>query len=273
MIGVVATVIFATALQTATPTRPATWGLPLEGEEAEEFLRTAKVVSVETFKTTAITRPKKVELSDGKRTAHALLKTVDEYDPFKRFADGGVELQFTDSFEYEIAAYELDKLLGLGLVPPAIRRRINREVGSLSLWVEGAMTEWERLKVKDIHPPDLEAWNQQMHTVRLFLQLIYDTDYNNINNLLVTPDWKIYKIDASRAFRNHLELRKEESLERFSRRVLAALSALTEDDLDEHLGKWLTKRQIESLWVRRNLILELAARRVAEKGEDAVLFD
>ena len=159
MISVVATVIFAAALQAATSAPPPTWGLPLEGKEAEEFLRTAKVLSVETFKTTAITRPKKIELSDGKRTAHALFKTVDEYDPLKRFADGGVELQFTDSFEYEIAAYELDKLLGLGVVPPAIRRRINREVGSLSLWVEGAMTEWERLKVKDIHPPDL-SWDR-----------------------------------------------------------------------------------------------------------------
>ena len=146
-------------------------------------------------------------------------------------------------------------------------------MGSLSLWVEGAMTEWDRLEVRDVHPPDLEAWNKQMHTLRLFLQLIYDTDYNNINNMLVTPDWKIYKIDASRAFRNHFELRKEKSLVRFSRPVLAALGALTEDDLEERLGKWLTKRQIESLWVRRTLILELAERRVAAEGEDAVLFD
>ncbi len=127
--------------------------------------------------------------------------------------------------------------------------------------------------VRDVHPPDLGAWNRQMHTVRLFLQLIYDTDYRNINNLLVTPDWKIYKIDASRAFRNHLELRKEDSLQRFSRPVLAALRSLTEEELEERLGQWLSKRQIKALWVRRNLILELAERRIAEEGEDAVLFD
>lgn len=267
------TAILVMALQSVSPTPAATWGLPLEGEAAEEFLRTATVESVKDFKTRAITRPKKVKLSDGERTAFAVFKTIDEREALKHFDDGQVEFQFTDSFEYEIAAYELDKLLGLGLVPPTVRRRINREVGSLSLWVEGAMTEWERLKVKNIHPPNLEEWNRQMHTVRLFLQLIADTDYKNINNLLVTPDWKIYKIDASRAFRNHLELRKEKSLQRFSRSVLASLRALTEDELEERLRKWLTKRQIESLWVRRNLILELADRRVAEEGEDAVLFD
>ena len=78
----------------------------------------------------------KVELSDGTRSLSAVFKTVDEYEPVKRFDNGEVELQFTDSFEYEIAAYELDTILGLGIVPPAIRRRINRDVGSLSLWVE-----------------------------------------------------------------------------------------------------------------------------------------
>jgi len=135
------------------------------------------------------------------------------------------------------------------------------------------MTEWERLKVRDIHPPDMVAWNKQMYTIRLFLQLIYDTDYNNANNLLVTPDWKIYKIDSSRAFRRHKKLRHEESLERFSRSVLASMRALTSEKLNTNLGPWISKGQIESLWVRRGLILELADRRITKLGEDAVLFD
>jgi hypothetical protein len=135
------------------------------------------------------------------------------------------------------------------------------------------MTEWERIEVKKEHPPDLMAWNEQMYTIRLFLQLIADSDYTNINNLLVTPDWKIYKIDSSRAFRNSLELRREGSLERFSRRVLSSMRALDRTALEERLDPWLTKKQIEALWARRGLILELADRRVAEQGEDAVLFD
>ena len=169
------------------------WGLPLHGEQAEDFLRTAAVLSVRPLKSKAVTRPMKVELSDGTRFFSAVFKTIDEYEPVMRFDNGEVELQFTDSFEYEIAAYELDTMLGLGIVPPAIRRRINRHVGSLSLWVEGAMTEWERFEVKKEHPPDLMTWNEQMYTIRLFLQLIADSDYTNINNLLVTPDWKIYR--------------------------------------------------------------------------------
>jgi hypothetical protein len=230
-------------------------------------------MSVRALKSKAVTRPQKVELSDGSLTWSAVFKTVDEFQPVKRFENGEVELKFTDSFEYEIAAYELDKMLGLGIVPPAVRRRINSEVGSLSLWVAGAMSEWERIEVYKKSPPDLAAWNEQMYTIRLFLQLIADSDYTNINNLLVTPDWKIYKIDSSRAFRTHMELRREGSLERFSRRVLASLRALDRDELETRLDPWLTKKQIEALWVRRGLILDLADRRVAERGEEAVLFD
>ena len=110
--------------------------------------------------------------------------------------------------------------------------------------VEGSITEWERLKVRDIHATDTMAWNNQMYTIRLFLQLIYDTDYQNASNLLVTPGWKIYKIDSSRAFRTHKELRNEESLGRFSRPVLESLRALTKEQLEAHLGKWLSKPQI-----------------------------
>ncbi len=265
--------IFALLLFIAAPPPAADRGLPVEGQVAEEYLRTSKIVSIRNFETKAVTRPKKVELNDGDRGCFAVFKTINEYVPKKQFADGVTELQFSDSYKYEIAAYELDKLLELGIVPPAVERRIDGEVGSLSLWVEGSITEWERLKVRDIHPTDTMAWNNQMYTIRLFLQLIYDTDYQNASNLLVTPDWKIYKIDSSRAFRTHKKLRNEESLGRFSRPVLESLRALTKEQLKAHLGKWLSKPQIQSLCLRRGLILDLAGRRIAELGEDTVLFD
>ena len=273
MTPVFATVILILSMQAGDPTPTPGWGLALQGAEAEHFLRTAEIVSVRDARTKGITRPKLVVLSDGKRTLRAAFKTVDEYESMKHFARGKSELQFTDSFKYEIAGYELAKLLGLDIVPPTVKRRINREVGSLSLWVEGAMTEWERLKEKHVHDPDTVAWNNRMYTIRLLLQLTYDTDYTNVSNLLVTPDFKIYKIDFSRAFRNHHELRREDSLHRFSRPVLERLRALTREKLDECLGDCLTKAQIKALWARRGLILELADRRVAEEGEGAALYD
>ena len=265
--------VLVVVIQVAMSAAAGDWGLPIEGSMAEEFLENSEVISVRNFDTKAITRPKRVELSNGELNCFAVFKTIEEYVPKKEFADGGKELQFSDSYRYEIVAYELDKLLDIGIVPPAVERRIDGDVGSLSLWVEGSITEWERLKERQIHPPDTEAWNNQMFTVRLFLQLIYDTDYQNVNNLLVTPDWKIYKIDSSRAFRTHKKLRNEEALERFSRPVLESLRNLTREELKANLGMWLSKYQIQALWVRRGLILDLADRRIEEFGEDKVLFD
>jgi hypothetical protein len=248
-------------------------GLPLTGRASEDFLTNARIVAVKDFETLAVTRPQKVELTDGHRTCYAVFKTIDEREPKRNFSDGTSELRFSDRYQYEIAAYQLSKLLDLDIVPPTVERRIGRHSGSLSLWVEDSITEWERLEVRDIHPRDVAEWNDQMYTIRLFQQLIYDTDYRNINNLLVTPDWKVYKIDSSRAFRCHEKLRREESLERFSRHVLESLRSLSEEQLKTHLRPWLSKKQISALWVRRNLILDLAERRIAECGEDAVLFD
>lgn len=267
-----ATVVLTLALQGSAPATMPRPGLALDGEEAEQFLANAEVVSIATI-SSGVTRPMKVELSDGRRSCFAAFKIVDEQAMRQRFADGTVELHFSDSWEYEVAAWELDKLLGTGLVPPAVKRQIGRNVGALSLWVDGAITEVERLEITKERAPDIEAWNRQVQTVRLFWQLIYDTDYRNARNLLVTPAWKIYKIDASRAFRTHSELLEDVALERFSRRVLAALAALDRETLEARLGKWLDRQQIDALLKRRALILELAERRTSELGEEATLFD
>ena len=38
------------------------------------------------------------------------------------------------------------------------------------------MDEVERVKLKK-EPPDLDAWNNQMYKIRLFDQLVYDSDH------------------------------------------------------------------------------------------------
>jgi len=70
-----------------------------------------------------------------------------------------------------------------------------------------------------------------------------------------------------------MKLRSEKSLQQFSRRVIRSLQALNRDELKKTLRPWLSKKQIEAVWVRRGLILELAERRIAEHGVEAVLFD
>ncbi|RLE28465.1 MAG: hypothetical protein DRJ61_16360 [Acidobacteria bacterium] len=254
--------------------------LVLTGEAAEKFLKTAEITALEEFDTKGITKPRKATLTDGNITVKAVFKTVDEFYPKQKLTTGRMVFKLRDRWQHEIAAYEMDKLLGLGIVPPTVERKIRRETGSLSLWVNGTMTEWHRKKVKKLSPPSAQEWNDQMFTIRLFMQLTWDTDYNNISNLLIDADWKIWKIDSSRAFLPPKKLRREGGLTRFSRPVLQALEELTREEFEEKLGPWLAKDQMKGLWARRIRILELAQERiedaqerVEENGEEAVLYD
>jgi len=246
-------------------------GLSLKGQEAEAFLKTARVVLKEPLGT-GITHPERVTLVDGDRRLRAIWKTVNEHKAgMQKLENGGSEFDFRDSYRAEVAAYELDKLLGLDLVPPTVERRIDGRVGSLQLWVEKAMTEFER-KQKGLEPPDLELWNQQMHKVRLLHQLTYNTDHQNIRNVLLAPSFRVYAVDNSRAFHVQTDLLQPGDLVRFSRAVVARLAALDKASLKEHLGPWLGGMQIDGLLARRNKILAIVKQRVAEKGEAEVFY-
>jgi len=139
------------------------------------------------------------------------------------------------------------------------------------MWVEGAMTEADR-KQKKLAPPDPRAWNEQMYKVRLLHQLTDNTDYRNIRNVLSDPSFRVYAVDCSRGFTIYADLRGEKELLRFSRSVIEALGALDRPTLDAKLGRWLGSPKIEGLLKRRDRILALAAKGVAERGEAAVLY-
>jgi len=261
---------FAFQSGAAVPNEPA---LAIRGEAAETFLRNAKVVALEEYDTKGITKPRKAVLTHGGLTLRAVFKDVDEFIPEVKLAGGRTLFRLEDDYKHEIAAYELDKLLGLDLVPPTVERKIGREWGSLQMWISGAMTEWQRQMIEQLSPPDLARWNDEISTLKVFLQLIWDTDYNNISNIMVDESWKIWKIDSSRAFYVDNELRREAALTRFSRRMLTSLENLDRTELETTMKRWLDKRQIRALWERRCRILELAAVRVAELGEDEALYD
>jgi len=249
---------------------PKASGLPLQGHEAEEFLRVATIVDREPVGE-GITRPDRVTLTDGARSFRAVWKTIDVHKPGQQRMERGWEFDFRDSWKNEVAAYELDKLLGLGLVPPTVERRLENRTGSLQLWVEQAMTEKDR-KQRKLEPPHLPRWNNQLHNVRLLHQLTHNTDFQNIQNVIADPTFRIYAIDNSRAFRIQTELIAPDDLQCFSRTVLEKLKALDLPLLEEKLGPWVNKMQIEGLLARRDLILKIVEKRIKQKGEGPVLF-
>jgi len=239
-----------------------------QGSAIEEFLSHAKVTALKDIGK-GVTLPQKATLEMDGVTEFGVFKTIDESAKVKQL-DRSVELEFQDSWKTEVAAYELDKLLGLGMVPATVERTYNGKKGSLQFWVTSKMSEAERFK-KKLQPPTKFDWDEQIARIRMFDNLIYNTD-RHMNNLLITEDWKIRLIDHSRTFRPFEQLKDPKQLTRFSRSLLEKMEALDESILKERVGNYLTPYQIQGLLKRRDAMVALSKKLVAEKGAGAVLY-
>lgn len=238
--------------------------------DIETFLATAHSGGLRTI-STGVTGTRRMTLDDGALHHDAQLQTIDESKTSFEGTNGTTELNFRDSYKYNIAAYELAKLLGINMVPPYVERSMGGSRGSLSWWIDNAMMESERYK-KNIAIPDLESWNRQMYAVRVFHELVYDTD-PNLGNLLITKDWQLWLIDFTRAFRLQENLHQPKNLVRCDRRLLAKLRQVNQQTLKEKLGRWLTKGEIHALDARRAKIVRFFDNEIKSKGEAAVLYD
>jgi hypothetical protein len=242
----------------------------LSRAEMEEFLIKAKVVERRNL-SMGITNSQRATLDDGRLKHDAHIQIVDiQKTSFQTVR--GTELNFRDSYKFNMAAYELDKLLELNMVPVSVERKVGGNMAAVTWWVDDAlMTELNRKK-KKVEPPNLHSWNQQMYVCRVFDQLIYNTD-RNLGNLVITKDWKIWMIDHTRAFRMLLALENPKNLVRCDRKLLAKLRELNKDALKKGLGRYLNLSEIEGLLARRDKIVNFFDEQISKKGEAAVLFD
>lgn len=242
-------------------------------EQMKDFLKTARVIRTRST-TKGITAPKRVTLSNGTITHDAVFQAIDDRQMVAnlRGSRGATtELNFVDSYKYNIAAYNISGLLGLDhMMPVYVERRWNGQVGSISWFVETMMDEGERLK-KKVEPPSATDWNYQMYRMRVFASLTRDTD-RNVGNVLITPDWKVMMIDFSRAFRLQTELIYAKDLGKIDRALLAKLEELSFDAVKKVTDDFLTKSEIEAVMKRRDILVAHFKKLIAELGEDKVLY-
>jgi hypothetical protein len=245
----------------------------LSEEQMKEFLLKAKIVAGK-HTSKGITSPYRLTLTDGKITHDARFQSVDERKSKMEFFNGTVEYNFRDSYQFDLAAYELAKLLGLGdMLPVTVERSWNGKKGALTWWLPVQMDEATRLS-KKIVPPDVDAWNKQMYKKRIFAELVYDTD-PNLTNVLISKDWHLWMIDFTRAFRLYKELRLPKNVSEYKceRQLLERLRKLDRAELTQKTKEYLSKSEIDGVMARRDKIVAIFEDLIAKKGETEVLYD
>ena len=151
---------------------------------------------------------------------------------------------------FEVAAYLIDRLLGLNLIPPTVMRRVNGKLGSLQFFVEGGQNPY----VTGGAP------SQEM---KMLDYLIGNTDRTG-KNYLVLPGGRQVAIDHGLAFRvgfSRLPIwNVQQSLPRPE--VFSRLVALEDLTITNELKGLLSQEAIRNLIARKNYFVTEALKLV-----------
>jgi len=250
----------------ALPAPPAS----LSAEETEAFLLKANIVRKKVSKT-GVTGAIQATLTDGRLTHDAQIQTVDIHKTTFE-AGRASEVNFKDTYRFNIGGYRLARLLGLSTVPMSVKRNVDGQPASLTWWIDDVQfDESGRLKQTSILGPDPERTSKQVHVMRVWDELIQNRDRNR-GNMVWTKDWTLWMIDHTRAFRTGKNLLKPDQLTRCERSLLEKMRTLTLDQLQGAMGDIMERDEIQAVLVRRDLLIKHFEERIAVRGEAAVLF-
>jgi hypothetical protein len=225
-------------------------------DELEAFLSTAELILMEDIGT-GITKPKRITLRAGNRKTRAIFKSVDVSLSKVTRVDDRIESRFKDSYRYEAAAYIIDKLLGLDMVPVTVIRDVSGTRGSVQYWLEDVVpgTDFQPAGEQGGFSPSLTVQEQRMH---IFDFLIFNIDRNRGNKLYARDGSRLHLIDHSRAFRQTVE--QPPGLEGrdlvLDPELRKRLAALDPGKLRSGLKGILTRPEISAVLQRRDMILQ-----------------
>ena len=242
----------------------------LTAPQMEEFLLRAKIVRTRGAGG-GITGSQRATLSDGVWTHDAQIQIIDQARTLFQPPGAAPEMNFRDSYRYNVAGYRLAVLLGLDNVPMSVERRVDGKLAAVTWWIdEVMMDERERLKT-EARGPDPERTAMQTHVMRVFDELIANRD-RNMGNLVWTKDWTMWMIDHTRAFRLDTDLQRPNVLLRVERSLLEHMRGLTLDAVTKSVGESLTRQEIQAVLKRRDAIVTLFDTKIVERGEGPVVY-
>ena len=250
-----------TAAPAPAPTSAKTWiG---HAAEIEEYLKTVEIVSTTTT-SVGVTHPSKATLPPGGPC---------RYLSFKPIAPGPYNGAM-ESYKSEIAAYELDKLLQLNMVPPTVEKTYKKQKGAAVMWLDGVKTFVDFPSAKNggapTAPPDkAEFWNHQITRAKMFDNLIGNQD-PNLGNWLVDANWNLAIIDHTRALFGDTTM--PHVLNHVDADLWDKMKALTIESITPALSPWMSKGDIKSIIQRRDILQKKIDELVKKNGAANVFF-
>jgi len=224
----------------------------LDDDALEQWLKQAEVVGIEDLDA-GITNPRRVTLRKDGTELRAVFKQLS--------TDFGISdrtraMNESDRFEYELAAYKLDRILGLDMVPVTVPRTIDGRRGVLQFWVEDSINLHKMLE-QAIQPSGWCDVEPQYNLMNVFDVLIHNTDRTQ-QNALFTKEWMLVLIDHTRAFPTHVKNPRLLYLGELQVPPALAkrLMTLNREMLQQALGPYLHRRQIDALLKRRDQLLD-----------------
>jgi len=240
----------------------------------EKFLQEAKIISSskDFSESEAVTEPWTLVLEKDGVTRRALWKNPE-----------GRLKGFLDSWKCEIAAYRLDKLLGLNMVSPTVEKRFQGNKGSCQLMSENVIMlrtkQEEKIKTPSYR---IEPLNRATYLQRAWDNLIANED-RNIGDILYTEDWRMILIDHSRAFRSSKKYTKNlifdekykggpKLMKKLPKAFVEKLKSLNFEQIKDAVGEYLTDKEINAVLIRRDLIIDWLNKRIEKLGEEKVFY-
>ncbi len=240
-------------------------------EEQEEFLKTADIVNFKEIGE-GVTKPFKLYLKKGDAERAGAWKNP-----------SGIQQGYLEGWHYEIAAYQMDKLLELNMIPATVEREFNGKKGSLQLWIESEMNDLERMDSNIRIPVSAsDNWEKMKYLARAFDSLIGNEDRTQ-QNILYTKDWRTILIDHSRAFRSGKKFTEQlmfgqngiagdKPFRKLPRAFIKKVKALDFESIKKAVGPYLEDKEIKAILARKELLLKEIEEMIKEKGEDNVLY-
>jgi hypothetical protein len=226
--------------------------------EYESFLKNAGIVRMDEIPV-GVTKPIRCYFAPGGLVESMAFKSIKP----------GYQTGYWESYKSEMAAYELDKLLDLQMIPPTVEKRVKGDLGAAVMWVS-PVRSFKQMGGPPTPPAEhVDSWNRQIAKAKMFDNLINNKD-PNLGNWLVDPAWNLILIDHTRAFAPGKDM--VHKMNRIDKGLWERMLQLDLTSLKPALDPYLDGGQVKDILQRRDRMKKEIDKMAAERGEANVFF-